>query len=37
MKTDGQTGQSGTVVIEFDRTFLVYKRDHSPLLGKANY
>ena len=35
-KTDGQTGQSGIVVIEFDRTFLVYKRDHSPL-GKANY
>ena len=36
MKTDGQTGQSGIVVIEFDRTFLVYKREHSPL-GKANY
>jgi itaconyl-CoA hydratase len=35
-KVDGQTGQSGIVVIEFDRTFLVYKREHSPL-GKANY
>jgi itaconyl-CoA hydratase len=36
MKTDGENGQSGIVVIEFDRTFLVYKREHSPL-GKANY
>jgi itaconyl-CoA hydratase len=36
MKTDGQTEQAGIVVIEFDRTFLVYKREHSPL-GNANY
>ncbi|MGH7913703.1 MAG: MaoC family dehydratase [Candidatus Binataceae bacterium] len=36
MKVDGQTGESGTVVIEFDRTFLVYKREHSPLV-KASY
>ncbi len=35
-KVDGQTGQAGIVVIEFDRTFLVYKREHSPL-AKANY
>ncbi len=36
MKVDGQTGKSGIVVIEFDRTFLVYKRDHAPFT-KANY
>jgi itaconyl-CoA hydratase len=36
LKVDGQTGESGIVVIEFDRTFLVYKRDHAPF-AKANY
>lgn len=29
-KVDGQTGETGIKVIEFDRTFLVYKRGHGP-------